>query len=169
LTELAYPNLAAVYFTSGGAESDESAFKTVRYYWKVKGKPDKVKIISRQMGYHGVTLAAMSATGVPGYDKMFGPRVRTSSTRHPYSYRFEGAKPGETVGQAAARMLEETILKEGPETVAAFIAEPVQGAAHPRAADDYFPLIRKICTKHDVLFIADEVITALAGPATGSP
>ena len=161
MTEIAYPNLAAVYFTSGGAESNESAFKTARFYWKVKGKPDKVKVISRQMGYHGLTLAAMSATAVPGYDRMFGPRVPNFiHTATPYGYRFEGAKPGETVGQAAARMLEETILKEGPETVAAFIAEPVQGAGGIIVPpDDYFPLVRQICTKHDVLFIADEVIT----------
>ncbi len=120
-----------------------------------------MKVISRQMGYHGVTLAAMSATAVPGYDKMFGPRVPNFiHTATPYGYRFEGAKPGETVGQAAARMLEETILKEGPETVAAFIAEPVQGAGGIIVPpDDYFPLVRQICTKHDVLFIADEVIT----------
>jgi putrescine---pyruvate transaminase len=161
MTELAYPNLAATYFTSGGAESNESAFKTARFYWKVKGKPDKVKVISRQLGYHGVTLAAMSATAVPGYDKMFGPRVPNFiHTATPYAYRFEGARPGESVGQAAARMLEETILAEGPETVAAFIAEPVQGAGGIIVPpDDYFPLVRRICAKHDILFIADEVIT----------
>jgi len=161
LTELAYPNLCTTYFTSGGAESNESAFKTARFYWKVKGKPDKVKIISRQFAYHGVTLAAMSATAVPGYDKMFGPRVPNFiHTATPYAYRFEGAKPGETVGQAAARMLEETIRNEGPDTVAAFIAEPVQGAGGILIPpDDYFPRVREICTKHDVLFIADEVIT----------
>ena len=161
LTELAYPNLSATYFASGGAEANESAFKTARFYWKVKGRPDKVKIISRQYGYHGVTLATMSATAVPGYTKMFEPRVPNFiHTATPYSYRFEGAKPGETVGQAAARMLEETILKEGPQTVAAFIAEPVQGAGGIIVPpDDYFPRVREICTKHDVLFIADEVIT----------
>jgi putrescine---pyruvate transaminase len=71
-----------------------------------------------------------------------------------------GMKPGESVGQAAARLLEETILQEGPDTVAAFIAEPVQGAGGVIVPpDDYFPLVRQICTKHDVLFIADEVIT----------
>src|SRR5574342_348235 len=64
LTELAYPNLSATYFASGGAEANESAFKTARFYWKVKGKPDKVKIISRTFSYHGVTLQAMSATGM---------------------------------------------------------------------------------------------------------
>jgi adenosylmethionine-8-amino-7-oxononanoate aminotransferase len=161
LTKIAYPNLVSTYFTSGGAESNESAFKTARFYWKIKGKPDKVKVIARQFAYHGVTLAAMSATSVPGYDKMFAPRVPNFvHTATPYGYRFDGAQPGETVGQAAARMLEETILKEGPETVAAFIAEPVQGAGGVIVPpDDYFPLVRQICTKHDVLFIADEVIT----------
>ncbi|MBP1778317.1 MAG: aminotransferase [candidate division NC10 bacterium] len=161
LTELAYPNLVATYFASGGAEANESAFKTARFYWKVKGQPQKVKIISRQYGYHGVTLAAMSATAVPGYAKMFEPLVPNFvHTAAPYGYRLAGVRPGETVGQAAARMLEETILKEGPETVAAVIAEPVQGAGGVIVPpDDYFPLIRQICTKHHVLFIADEVIT----------
>ncbi len=161
LSELAYPNLCATYFASGGAEANESAFKTARFYWKAKGRPEKVKIISRQYAYHGVTLATMSATAVPGWSKMFEPRVPLFvHTGTPYPYRFEGAEPGETVGQAAARMLEETILKEGPETVAAFIAEPVQGAGGIIVPpDDYFPRVREICTKHDVLFIADEVIT----------
>jgi len=161
LTELAYPNLHAVFFTSGGGESNESAFKTARFYWKAKGKPDKVKVISRMFAYHGVTMAAMSATGIPAYFKMFEPRVPNFiHTAAPYGYRLEGVKPGESVGQAAARMLEETILKEGPETVAAFIAEPVQGAGGIIVPpDDYFPRVREICTKHQVLFIADEVIT----------
>ncbi|HSB71216.1 MAG TPA: aspartate aminotransferase family protein [Candidatus Methylomirabilis sp.] len=168
LTELAYPNLCATYFASGGAEANESAFKTARFYWKAKGRPEKVKIISRQYGYHGVTLATMSATAVPGYDKMFEPRVPNFiHTAAPYGYRLEGLKPGETVGQAAARMLEETIVKEGPGTVAAVIAEPVQGAGGVIVPpDDYFPLVRQICTKHDVLFIADEVITGFG--RTGS-
>lgn len=83
LTELAYPNLVATYFASGGAEANESAFKTARFYWKVKGQPQKVKIISRQYGYHGVTMAALSATAVPGYAKMFEPLVPTSSTPRP--------------------------------------------------------------------------------------
>ena len=161
LTALAYPNLVATFFASGGAEANESAFKTARFYWKAKGQPNKVKIISRQYGYHGVTLAAMSATAVSGYANMFEPRVPNFiHTATPYGYRLEGVRPGETVGQAAARMLEETILAEGPETVAAVIAEPVQGAGGVIVPpDDYFPLVRQICTKHDVLFIADEVIT----------
>jgi adenosylmethionine-8-amino-7-oxononanoate aminotransferase len=92
---------------------------------------------------------------------MFEPRVPNFvHTAAPYAYRLAGVKPGETVGHAAARMLEETILREGPDTVAAFIAEPVQGAGGIIVPpDDYFPRVREVCAKHDVLFIADEVIT----------
>jgi putrescine---pyruvate transaminase len=168
LASLAYPSLNTVYFTSGGAESNESAFKTARFYWKATGKPDKVKIIARQHGYHGVTLAAMSATGMAPYWKMFEPRVPNFvHVQSPYPYRFEGVKPGETIGQAAARQLEEKILAEGPDTVAAFIAEPVQGAGGVLVPpDDYFPNIRRVCDKYEVLFIADEVITGFG--RTGS-
>ncbi len=161
LIELAPKNMQAVFFTSGGAESNESAFKTARFYWKAKGKPDKIKIISRINAYHGVTLQAMSATGMAPYWKMFEPRV-PGFIHIPtcYPYRQEGAKPGETAGQTAARLLEEAILREGPDTVAAFIAEPIHGGGgviYP--TDDYFPLVRQVCDRHQVLFIADEVIT----------
>jgi putrescine aminotransferase len=161
LVSLGPPNMQAVFFTSGGAESNESAFKTARFYWKAKGKPDKVKIIARTMAYHGVTLQAMSATGMAAYWKMFEPRV-PNFVHIPtcYPYRQEGAKPGETAGQTAARLLEEAILREGADTVAAFIAEPIHGGGgviYP--TDDYFPLVRQVCDRHQVLFIADEVIT----------
>jgi adenosylmethionine-8-amino-7-oxononanoate aminotransferase len=161
LVSLAYPNMQAVFFTSGGAESNESAFKTARFYWKAKGKPDKVKIIARTLAYHGVTLQAMSATGMSPYWKMFEPRV-PNFVHIPtcYPYRQEGAKPGETAGQTAARLLEEAILREGPDTVAGFIAEPIHGGGgvmYP--TEDYFRLVREVCNRHGVLFIADEVIT----------
>jgi putrescine---pyruvate transaminase len=161
LVELAADDMQAVFFASGGAEANESAFKTARFYWKAQGKPDKVKVIARQQAYHGVTLQAMSATGMPAYWKMFEPRVPGFvHIQTCYPYRFQGAKAGESVGQAAARELEETILREGPDTVAAFVAEPIHGAGgviYP--TDDYLPRIREICTRHQVLFIADEVIT----------
>jgi putrescine aminotransferase len=158
----AYPNLNTTFFTSGGAEANESAFKTARYYWKRLGKPAKVKVIARQDAYHGVTLAAMSATGITPYWPMFEPRVPNFlHIPAPYPYRFEGSlRDGETVGQAAARALEEAILREGADTVAAFIAEPVQGAGGIIVPpDDDFPRVREICDRHDVLLIADEVIT----------
>jgi putrescine aminotransferase len=161
LVELADNDTHAVFFTSGGAEANESAFKTARFFWKAQGKPGKVKVISRQQGYHGVTLQAMTATGMAAYWKMFEPRVPGFvHIQTCYPYRFQGAKPGESVGQAAARELEETIQREGPDTVAAFVAEPIHGGGgviYP--TDDYFPRVREICTRYEVLFIADEVIT----------
>jgi len=162
LAGFAYPTLNTTFFTSGGAESNESAFKTVRHYWKRKGKPDKVKVISRANAYHGITLAAMSATGLSAYWPMFEPRVPNFlHIPPPYAYRFTSEiKAGETIGLAAARLLEEAILREGRDTVGAFIAEPVQGAGGVIVPpDDYFPRIREICDAYEVLFIADEVIT----------
>jgi putrescine---pyruvate transaminase len=160
LVRLAYDNLQAVFFASGGAEANETAFKAARFYWKARGKPDKVKVIARLNAYHGVTLQAMSATGMAPYWKMFEPRV-PGFIHIPtcYPYRFEG-RPGETAGEAAARELDEAIRREGPDTVAAFIAEPIHGGGgviYP--TDDYFPRVREICSRHEVLFIADEVIT----------
>jgi adenosylmethionine-8-amino-7-oxononanoate aminotransferase len=112
-----------------------------------------VKIISRQHGYHGVTLAAMSATGLPNYHTMFGPLVPGFvQTAAPYAYRYPDVD--------AAAELEKTIQAEGAETVAAFIAEPVQGAGGVIVPpDDYFPRVRELCDRYGILFIADEVIT----------
>lgn len=152
LLGLAYPNLSGVYFTTAGAESNESAFKIARYYWKRRGMPLKTRVIARHHGYHGVTMAAMSATGMAAYHKMFAPTVPGFVHVLPsYPYRYPGSM---------AEALEEAIQRERPETVAAFIAEPVMGAGgvivpHP----DYFPQVREICDRHQVLFIADEVIT----------
>ena len=154
----AYSNSAAVYFTTAGAESNESAFKFARYYWKVKDKPQKTKIISRIHAYHGVTMAAMSATGMAAYHKMFGPLVPGFiQVPPPYAYRWTG---NEEPGVAAADAVEKAILAEGPETVAAVIAEPVMGAGGVIVPPpSYFPRLREICDRQDVLLIADEVIT----------
>ncbi len=162
LAGYAYPGLNHTFFTSGGSESNDSAFKTARYYWKRMGQPGKYKIIARKGAYHGITLAATFATGVERYHRMFGPAV--DGFLHipaPYPYRFEvPLEEGESIGQAAARALEEAILREGAGTVAAFIAEPVMGVGGVIVPpDDYFPAVRQICDRHDVLFIADEVIT----------
>jgi len=115
--------MQAVFFTSGGAEANESAFKTARFYWKARGKPEKLKVVARQEAYHGVTLQAMSATSMGSYWKMFEPRVPGFlHIQTCYPYRFQGARTDETIGQAAARELEEAILREGPETVALLLA-----------------------------------------------
>jgi adenosylmethionine-8-amino-7-oxononanoate aminotransferase len=144
LTELCYPSINHFFFTSGGGESNDSAIKTARFFWISQGRPEKIKVISRENGYHGVTIGSMSATGMPAYWPMFGGRL-----------------PGfVSIPALEADQLEKALLAEGPDTVAAFIAEPVQGAGGLRPPpDDYFRRVREICNKYDVLFIADEVIT----------
>ena len=166
LAELCYPGIQRFFLTCGGGESNESAFKTARFFWKLNGKPDKWKIIGRQWGYHGTTMATMSATGIASYWPMFEPRTPGFlHIKSPYPYRFEPTEdaPGEvprTAGQRAADLLEEAILHEGPDTVAAFLGEPVQGAGGVIVPqDDYWPRIRQICNRYDVLLIADEIVT----------
>jgi putrescine---pyruvate transaminase len=161
LAQLSYPNMNAVYFTTSGAESNESAFKTARFYWKAKDQPDKVKFIARYFAYHGVTLAAMSATGMAPYWKMFEPRVPNfSHIDPPYRLRCKWCADKSACTLECADALEQRIAEEGKETVAAFIAEPVQGGGGViPAPDGYFQRIREICDRNDVLLIADEVIT----------
>ena len=171
LADLCYPSISRFFFTCGGAEANEAAIKTARFFWKLAGKPDKTKVIGRTWGYHGTTLATMSATGLSNYWPMFEPRVPGFlHIESPYPYRFRppaettnhrDANEPRTPGQVAADLLEAAILREGADTVAAFIGEPVQGAGGVIVPpDDYWPRIREICNRHDVLLIADEVITA---------
>jgi putrescine---pyruvate transaminase len=161
LSALVYPSINTFFFTSGGAEATESSIKTARFYWKALGQPDKVKVISRQRAYHGLTLAAMSATGLPAFWPMFEPRMPGFlHIEAPDPYRFVIEDNGTSLGVQAANRLEQAILREGPETVAAFIAEPVQGAGGVIIPPpDYFARIREICDRYQVLLIADEVIT----------
>jgi adenosylmethionine-8-amino-7-oxononanoate aminotransferase len=144
LASLTYPSINRFFFTSGGAEANESAIKIARSYWKLRGRPNKTKIISRELGYHGTTLAAMSATGIAGYWPQFEPRV-----------------PGFVhVPTMNADALEEAIAREGADTVAMFLAEPVIGVGGVISPpDDYFARVREICDRHSVLLAADEVIT----------
>ncbi|MDB5058437.1 MAG: aminotransferase [Chloroflexi bacterium] len=162
LVQIAPSNMSAVYFTTGGAEANESAFKTARHYWKIQGKPEKVKFISRVHGYHGVTMAAGSATGMAAFHKMYAPLVPNFiQVPPPHPYRWaDYAKSNGDAGAEAAAALEQAIVREGPETVAAVIAEPVQGAGGVIVpAPGYIQRLREICDRHEVLFIADEIIT----------
>src|SRR6185369_760833 len=147
LISIGYENMQAVFFTSGGAEANESALKTARFYWRARGLPNKVKFIARHEAYHGVTQLAMTATKMGAYWNMFEPRVPgVIHIQTCYPYRFQGAKTGETVGEAAARELEDAIVSAGADTVAAFIAEPIHGAGgvfYP--TDDYWPRVREVC------------------------
>lgn len=162
LSGLCYPNINNFYFTSGGGEATDSNIKLARWYWKAKGQPEKTKVISRMWGYHGVTFAAMCATGIASYWPMFEPRIPGfSHIPSPDPYRYPMPEDGSSQGIAAANELEKEILKQGADTVAMFIAEPVQGAGGVIVPqDDYFQRIREICDQYDVLLVADEVITA---------
>lgn len=160
--ELVYPGIDAFYFTLGGSDATDTSVRTARFYWGAQGRPEKFKIISRKLGYHGSTIGAAAATGVEEFSAVFGPRANGFlQIESPYPYRFTTRRTDVSEGVAAADLLEEAILREGPESVAAFIAEPVQGGGGgviiPPA--DYFPRIREICNRYDVLFISDEVIT----------
>ena len=161
LSERCYKSIHRFFFASGGGEANDSAIKTARFFWITQGKPEKIKIISREYAYHGVTMGAMSATGLPSYWPMFGGKLPGFlHIPSPYPYRYTSSENSQSQGRTAAGELEKAILREGSETVAAFIAEPVQGAGGlivPQ--DDYFPRIREICDKYDVLLISDEVIT----------
>ena len=161
LKEISPAPASKVFFASSGSEANDSQIKLAWYYNNARGKPGKKTILSRKRGYHGVTLASASLTGLPNnhldFDLPF-PFVRHLTCPH---YYREGL-PGESEAEFAARMaaeLDETIQREGPDTVAAFIAEPVMGAGGVvLPPEGYFAAIQAVLDKYDILFIADEVI-----------
>lgn len=161
LAQLSPAGLNKAFFLSSGSEAVEAALKLARQYWVESGKPHKHKIIALNPGYHGNTLLALSASARGHYRKMFAPwLVKTVQIPASYAYRCECAGESDCPVCSGA-VLEEAILREDPKTVAAFIAEPVggssTGASVPRP--DYFKRIREICDRHQLLFIADEVLT----------
>jgi putrescine aminotransferase len=165
LAELAPGDLQVTFFASGGAEANDTAYKLARLYWKLRGQPSRVNIVSRLRDYHGLTYGATSATGLAVFWKDFEPLAPGFlHAPAPDPYRYEGAGPA---GAGYAQALEEVILEAGPETVAAVVAEPVQGAGGVIVPPpDYFPHVREICDRHGVLLIADEVITGFGRTGT---
>ncbi|NNH70522.1 aspartate aminotransferase family protein [Nocardia uniformis] len=156
-------DLNRVFFTVSGGESVETAWKLIRQYFKLTGKPTKHKVISRSMAYHGTSMGALSITGIPGAKADFEPLV-PSTQRVPNTnfYRAtEHTDDYEAYGRWAADRIEEAILFEGADTVAAVFLEPVQntgGCFVPPPG--YFQRVREICDRHDVLLVSDEVICA---------
>lgn len=155
-------DMARVFFGCTGSDANDTAFKLVRYYNNLRGLPQKKKIISRKGGYHGLTFASGSMTGIEGYHKAFDMPVEgVLHTECPHFYGF--AEPGESEADYTDRLigaLEAMIEREGGETIAAFIAEPVIGTGGvliPPAG--YFDKLQKLLDRHDILLIADEVIT----------
>jgi adenosylmethionine-8-amino-7-oxononanoate aminotransferase len=161
LAELLPGDLDHVFFTNGGSESVEAAWKLVKTYHNANGEPQRTKAIARDRAYHGVTLGALSLTGVPGYKEPFGaPAIEVAHVSNTNAFRNQ--RPGEDEDAFCARLLAEveaTIDREGPETIAMIIAEPVQNAGGclvpPRG---YWPGLRRIADRHGILLVADEVI-----------
>ena len=164
------PGMAKAHFTSSGSEANDLTIKMIWYFNNALGRPEKKKIISRHRAYHGVSIVSGSLTGMPAFHRDFDlplPFVRHVGCANFWRY----GKPGESEEAFATRLAEEleaTIVAEGADTVAAFIGEPVMGAGGvmPPPAT-YWEKIQAVCRKHDVLIIADEVITGFG--RTGNP
>jgi L-2,4-diaminobutyrate transaminase len=155
LIRLAPAGMRRAFFGNSGSDANDTAMKLVALYNNLRGKPDKKKIISRLRGYHGVTVGAGSLTGLANVHRLFDlPLPNVVHVAPPDTYR----EPGLT-GRDYAERLDTAILAAGPETIAAFIAEPVMGTGGVLVPpDDYFIEIRKVLDRHDVLLILDEVI-----------
>jgi adenosylmethionine-8-amino-7-oxononanoate aminotransferase len=155
-------------FTSGGAESNETAIKIARYYWSIQGHGEKIKILSRQQGYHGIAMGALSATGIPAYWQHFGPRPEGFvHLMAPYAYRNAGDLDEDGFVDALVSELEETIAREGAGTIAALIGEPVQGAGGVIVPPErYWSRVSEVLKANNILWIADEVITGFGRTGT---
>lgn len=162
IAEIAPDNVNQVFFGSSGSEANDTALRLVRHYWTLEGRPEKNRIISRNVAYHGSTIAGASLGGMENMHKQLGGAVpNIVHVMAPYS--FELALPGESdheFGLRAAKAVENAIVEAGPETVAAFIGEPIQGAGGIKIPPaSYWPEVQRICRKYDVLLMLDEVIT----------
>lgn len=169
LAEIAPSHINQVFFGSSGSESNDTAIRLIRHYWALKGEPKRRIIISRKTAYHGSTIAAGSMGGMSHVHQHSYPVYE--GFRHvmdPYWYgdSFPGETP-EAFGLRAARAIEEEILRCGPENVAAFAGEPVQGAGGVKIAPStYWPEVQRIIDKYGILFLADEVITGFGRVGT---
>lgn len=167
LTELAHrlstltpDGLDHFSFASSGSEANDSIVRLARHFWMLQGKPGKRVFISRTMAYHGSTLTASSLCGLPNMHAMDGGTLPDIvHIQHPHRYAFGSNLTREAFGLQAAQLLEERILELGADNIAAFIGEPVQGAGGViDPPSTYWPEIERICRKHDILLVADEVI-----------
>ncbi|WP_316168638.1 MULTISPECIES: aspartate aminotransferase family protein [unclassified Bradyrhizobium] len=162
LATLSGPGFERAFIVSGGSEATEAALKFARQYAVVTGRDTKWKALARMPSYHGASLGAVSVTGDPESEYLYGEVTRIMpKLPAPFTYRLAEGQDAKGAAEAAARALEEAILAEGPETVLAFIMEPVGGLATGAlvAHDVYYRLVRDICTRHGVLLIYDEVMS----------
>jgi 4-aminobutyrate--pyruvate transaminase len=161
LVAMTPPQLTRVFFTNSGSEANDTVVKLVWYYNNALGRPKKKKFLARHKGYHGITVASGSLTGLANNHRDFDlPAIPVRHLTCPHFYRFGAI--GESEAQFTARLLAEAeavILEEGPETIAAFIGEPLMGAGGVMPPPTgYWPGIAALCRKHDILLVADEVI-----------
>ncbi|MDQ3518626.1 MAG: aspartate aminotransferase family protein [Gemmatimonadota bacterium] len=171
LAALAPGDLNKVYFLSSGSEAVEAALKLARQYWAELGEPGKRKIIALSPSYHGNTMLALSASARANYQSMFGDwLVDVRRVRAPFAYHCECRGFGADCKSCTGAALEEAIVHEGSDSIAAFIAEPIggssTGATVPRP--EYWPRVREICNRHRVLFIADEILCGAGRTGTWS-
>jgi adenosylmethionine-8-amino-7-oxononanoate aminotransferase/putative sterol carrier protein len=161
-------DMSHVMFSSGGSEANETNFKLVRLYHSLLGNDRKKTIVARHHGYHGLTIATMTATGIMPMHWNFGPEpAGFAHIPAPYCYKCELGKTYPDCQLACARSLEEIIEREGPETIGGFIAEPVIGAGGIiPPPPEYFPMVREICDRHGILMIVDEVVTGFGRTGT---
>ena len=164
-------DLSHAYFLGSGSEAVEAALKLARQYWVESGRTEKTKVLSLAPGYHGNTMLALSASGRPRYQTFFHSwLVSVPRVPAPYPYRCECAGQSGDCPVCSGAALERAILEEGPDSVAAFIAEPVggssTGASIPRP--EYWRNVREICDRHRVLWIADEVLSGAGRTGTWS-
>jgi len=156
LASIAPGDLNAVFYTSGGSESNDTAFKLSRFYWAQKGQPQKRKIIALQKAYHGVTVAAQTATGIPAFHDFAASNIGEVFHAKPHLTNCELGDKGDPNYEGCIR---DIVEKEGADTIAAVIMEPVQGSGGVHMPPDgYLQAVRKLCDEFDILFIADEVI-----------
>lgn len=158
---MAPENIGAVLFSNGGSDAVEGALKIARQYHKLKGQGDRFKFISLKQGYHGVHFGGMSVNGNTNFRRAYEPLLPGCfHIDTPWLYHNPYTDDPIKLGEICAELLEREILFQGPDTVAAFIAEPIQGAGGVIVPPpNYWPLVRDICDRHGVLLIADEVVT----------
>ncbi|MEE8340102.1 MAG: aspartate aminotransferase family protein [Xanthomonadales bacterium] len=162
LSELSPGNFKQVFFTGSGSEANDTQIRLIRRYWDLLGQPDRMTIIARNNAYHGSTIAGASLSGMRAmHEQMRLPVPGIVHIEQPYRFELGADMPAEEFGLRHARLLEEKILEIGIDKVAAFIAEPVQGAGGVIIPpDSYWPEIQRICDDYGILLVADEVITA---------
>ena len=160
LAELTPDGLNHVLYANSGSEANDTIIRLVRHFWALKGQPEKRVIIGREYGYHGSTIMAASMGGMSGMHEQAAKEADFTHIRPPYGFLYQGNQTDAQFAESSAQLLADKIAEIGADKVAAFVAEPIQGAGGviiPPAG--YFDHVQRICAAHDILFIADEVIT----------